>query len=388
MEFSLLIYMMQPEPIPKPTGPTGEEGSAENQRAAKNAVESRLIPLAVAILTCILISLSMAYALVWLFPVPRETQARVTATNGPAPAPPPTPAQPAGPTAPPASMAAPLVAADLPVDAGLLAAPGSMEPTRKVRIAPFHIAETEVTNRQYREFTRATGHAPPSFWSNGDFPPGAGDDPVTMVSWQDAADYCRWLSGVLGREARLPSEAEWELAAGGPAAHRYPWGNNWDDKAAASAETSGRMQPVRSYPAGRAPSGAYDMAGNAWEWVRDEAPGPDAPPGTTMRIARGGAANEPMKFIGVRARTALPGDKPRRYLGFRFVIIREGDGPGAPATSPAGQTAPGATPPSSDKQPAPSASGTLSRKNASWPAPSVPEILRQPATNAADNPLR
>jgi formylglycine-generating enzyme required for sulfatase activity len=70
---------------------------------------------------------------------------------------------------------------------------------------------------------------------------------------------------------RQLAEAEEGLAARGNEGLKYPWSDEWDERAAASTETGGRVRAVKSYPAGRSPFGAYDMAGNVWEWVEDEA---------------------------------------------------------------------------------------------------------------------
>jgi formylglycine-generating enzyme required for sulfatase activity len=86
-------------------------------------------------------------------------------------------------------------------------------------------------------------------------------------------DFCRWLSKQIGLTIRLPSEAEWEAAARGGDARRYPWGDDWRDDHAATEEdqeTRGARwsTPVGCYPRGAAPGGALDMAGNVWEWTR------------------------------------------------------------------------------------------------------------------------
>jgi hypothetical protein len=64
----------------------------------------------------------------------------------------------------------------------------------------------EITNRQYLEFTLATGRVAPESWAGKTFREGSADQPVTMVDWYDARDYCAW------RGKRLPSREEWKNA--------------------------------------------------------------------------------------------------------------------------------------------------------------------------------
>jgi len=64
----------------------------------------------------------------------------------------------------------------------------------------------EVTNREYQEFILTTGRAAPDHWDGTTFPPGSEEEPVTMVTWYDARDYCAW------RGKRLPSQDEWHRA--------------------------------------------------------------------------------------------------------------------------------------------------------------------------------
>jgi len=92
------------------------------------------------------------------------------------------------------------------------------------------------------------------------------------VQWYWCRDFCRWLSAQTGLTIRMPSEAEWEAAARGGDARRYPWGNDWQDDHAATKEdqeTRGTIwtTPVGCYAAGAAPGGALDMTGNVWEWT-------------------------------------------------------------------------------------------------------------------------
>lgn len=92
------------------------------------------------------------------------------------------------------------------------------------------------------------------------------DFPVTGVNWFAAKEFCEW------RNARLPSEAEWEKAARGPNGFEYPWGNEWDAKITNTGddgEWDEGMAPVGAYPKNKSPYGAFDMSGNVWEWVAD-----------------------------------------------------------------------------------------------------------------------
>ncbi|GIX46666.1 MAG: hypothetical protein KatS3mg131_0877 [Candidatus Tectimicrobiota bacterium] len=65
---------------------------------------------------------------------------------------------------------------------------------------------TEVSNREYQAFVLATGRAAPAHWHGTEVPAGSEEDPVTMVTWYDARDYCAW------RGKRLPTQVEWQAA--------------------------------------------------------------------------------------------------------------------------------------------------------------------------------
>ena len=85
-----------------------------------------------------------------------------------------------------------------------------------------------------------------------------------MMRWT----YCAWLSRAVGREMRLPTEAEWERAARHTDGRIYPWGNDFDAGRCNMAETGiGGTSPVGIFPTGDAVCGASDMAGNVWEWT-------------------------------------------------------------------------------------------------------------------------
>ncbi|MBV8858990.1 MAG: SUMF1/EgtB/PvdO family nonheme iron enzyme [Acidobacteria bacterium] len=301
-----------------------------NSNLKGNADESRLVPLTLAGLVCFVTAVALGYGGWLLFGThAREEPERPAELRQSPPAPATPEATPA--TAARNESAATAPAGELPVPGGevTLGGEGTGLPLRRVIVKPFIVAETETTNEQYRDYLKETGHPAPPNWKEGEFPSGAALEPVAGVTWQEAADYCKWLSGKLGVTVRLPTEAEWELAARGPQGLKYPWGNEWDARAAASTETGGRVRAVKSYPAGRSPFGAYDMAGNVWEWVEDEATDAEGRPklegGAKLRVIRGGAATEPRAFVSATARYEVREDKGSARLGFRYVVVR-GDG--------------------------------------------------------------
>ncbi len=148
-------------------------------------------------------------------------------------------------------------------------------PRHEVSLDGFYIDKFEVTNGKYWEFVKVTGHRIPqhpqnpsrTLWENGRISESLGERPVINVDWFDAEAYCRWTS------KRLPTEAEWEKAARGTDDRRFPWGNmepthkhlNYNQQ----WQGEKTLMPVGSYEAGKSPYGAYDMAGNVWEWVAD-----------------------------------------------------------------------------------------------------------------------
>ncbi|MCU0287967.1 MAG: SUMF1/EgtB/PvdO family nonheme iron enzyme, partial [Acidobacteria bacterium] len=98
------------------------------------------------------------------------------------------------------------------------------------------------------------------------------DQPVVGITWYGAHAYCFWLSCLHKQKMvyRLPSEVEWEWAAGGKERREYPWPKDKGEptpKLANYGENVGATTPVGRYPEGATPEGLMDMAGNAWEWM-------------------------------------------------------------------------------------------------------------------------
>ncbi len=134
-------------------------------------------------------------------------------------------------------------------------------PAHWVFLDGYFIDRYEVSNEQYGEFMKSTGHAGPAYWDDPRL--NKPNQPVVGVNWFDATAYCEF------RGKRLPTESEWERAARGPNGLRYPWGNELDPLKANYGLTKGGTLPVDSLPEGKSPYGLHHMAGNVFEWVQD-----------------------------------------------------------------------------------------------------------------------
>jgi serine/threonine-protein kinase len=205
----------------------------------------------------------------------------------------------------------------------------SQWPAHEVTVGPFAIDRTEVTNAEYADFVKETGHAPPpEVWDGARPKPGEERMPVSNVTYEDARAFAAWRSKRDGVTYRLPTEEEWEYAArGGDSARAYPWGAEWT---AGYANLGGEgAAAVGSYPQGRTPQGLDDMIGNVWEWTASEASmykGNDqtalAPSDRGKLVTRGGSyesrpdGDEPMNAT---ARRWVPRNFRHRVLGFRLV---------------------------------------------------------------------
>jgi formylglycine-generating enzyme required for sulfatase activity len=230
-------------------------------------------------------------------------------------------------------------------------------PLHKAYLDEFCIGTCPVTNAEYAQFVRETGHPSPTiralplmvsgdleaefrrlaekyFWSDGTPPKGRDRHPVTLVQFEDALAYCEWLASKTEKPVRLPTEAEWEKAArGGLDGKRFPWGDTLDLACAhflpqAGLKAERGTAEVGSYP----PNGfhLFDMTGNVWEWVSDwYAPNyysraqylnPQGPESGLMRIVRGGAwVNAEGRYLRCAYRHKLPPDSYAYSIGFRIA---------------------------------------------------------------------
>ena len=242
-----------------------------------------------------------------------------------------------------------------------------------MKLGRFAIDRTEVTNAQYRKFldwiVRTGDHSlchpdepegkdhTPRYWLEYNpllkdpdyarvtsFGPDTftdPDKPVVGVDWYDAYAYAAYAG------KRLPTEAQWELAARGSDGRRWPWGDQWHwGRANATSEKSGGEEtgidipargkekdgfiyaaPVGSFPKGQSPLGCDDMAGNVSEWCADwyrsdyyrsaSRVDPSGPTTGQLKVIRGGSSQNLPSSLHCAKRFAYEPEYRTFTLGFR-----------------------------------------------------------------------
>ncbi|QPJ66067.1 MAG: formylglycine-generating enzyme family protein [Candidatus Nitrohelix vancouverensis] len=192
-------------------------------------------------------------------------------------------------------------------------------PEHDVVLDAFFIDKYEVTNKLYEKVVPEHRLRRSPFSS-------CDDCPVSKVSWYEAADYC-YLIG-----KTLPSEAQWEKAAGARNGCEFPWGPQFDvtkGQARGGLKLRDETASVGSYPPNK--YGLYDMAGNMWEWVsdwftiNDRFPeimyNPKGPRRGQMKVRRGGAWSDSIHAMtsGWRDRSH-PFSRGFNDIGFRCAL--------------------------------------------------------------------
>lgn len=219
---------------------------------------------------------------------------------------------------------------------GNLGCPDSELPYHEVTLPTYIIDRFEVTNSQYKACVDAgICEAPKSkasktredYFINPDY------DlyPVIQVTYEDAQTYCEWTG------MRLPTEAEWELAARSLYANLYPWGNEDPDCTLANSLNDlnvtscvGDTTMVGSYVLGSSDYGVMDMAGNVWEWVADyysadyysisPTENPQGPESGSERVVRGGGWSGSWRYLRTPSRAYDLPFYSGADLGFRCAM--------------------------------------------------------------------
>jgi formylglycine-generating enzyme required for sulfatase activity len=250
------------------------------------------------------------------------------------------------------------------------------KPVHSVTLSDFYLSKYEVTVAEFRTFVEASGYRTDAekegssrAYEDGKWVDKAGRNwrhdpegnsandkhPVINVSWNDATEYCKWLSQKTGKTYRLPTEAEWEYAAGNGSRHtKYSWGNGYPvgknggnvaDETGASkfnwaknasniflnyADGFASTAPIGSFNPND--FGLYDMTGNVWEWCSDwygsdyykssPSQDPAGPASDSLRVVRGGAWLFYPQYCRVANRVNSIPDHRYNYVGFRLARTR------------------------------------------------------------------
>jgi iron(II)-dependent oxidoreductase len=225
-----------------------------------------------------------------------------------------------------------------------------------VRVAPFRIARTAVTNAEYAAFVDADGYLRRELWSEEGWawrtdagveaprywlkkggawhvsrfdqrvplPP---EYPVMHVNWHEAQAYCRFA------HRRLPTEAEWEYAASVTPSgkQRFPWGDALPAADHANLQNTGPV-PVDAFAQGDAASGCRQLVGNVWEWTAspfEPYPGFVVDPYKeysqpwfgTHKVLRGGSFATSRRLIRNTWRNFYTPDRGDIFAGFRTCAV-------------------------------------------------------------------
>ena len=212
-------------------------------------------------------------------------------------------------------------------------------PAHRVTLSTYYIDQHEVTVRQFVQFLKETGRpidAAKLTSRETTDPPVAEDPPAVNLSAREAKAYCNWA------DRKLPTEAQWEMAARSPDGRISYWNGELPRKD--PLRGTRLMEPVMSLPSDVSPYGAFDMAANAWEWTseyydslyynqfRNVVLDPTGPKESRSKLTqvtvKGGSKSGVLTWRdGLKIETRLP------YLGFRGALPVEG-APAAPPTAP------------------------------------------------------
>ena len=198
-------------------------------------------------------------------------------------------------------------------------------PVHRVTISQsFRMGKTEVTNAQFEAFR-------PSHKSlrGKDGVSKEDDEAVVNVSYQDAVDFCKWLSEKEGKNYRLPTEAEWEYACRAGTYTKYYTGDYLPESMCRNQTIVRNYQPVSLKAGSGVPNafGLYNMHGNVEEWCldwygpySDEAQTDPTGPATGLyRVTRGGSHHTPTDYLRSANRMAMLPDDRHSLTGFRVV---------------------------------------------------------------------
>jgi formylglycine-generating enzyme required for sulfatase activity/serine/threonine protein phosphatase PrpC len=200
-------------------------------------------------------------------------------------------------------------------------------PRHSVKVEKFAISKHEITFAEYDKYINATGKKPPE-----DLYMDRATHPVIFVTWDDAYYYVKWLSEQTGHKYKLPSEAQWEYAAGTGKRSPFWWGFKEEPKRAHCFGCGSGLdprKPTKVATFGANEFGVFDTAGNIAEWVHDcwhdnykGAPADDEVwegGDCAFRVARGGSYSSPPQSTRHAKRDKFKSDSAYDHVGVRVV---------------------------------------------------------------------
>ncbi|RMG67400.1 MAG: hypothetical protein D6722_13240 [Bacteroidetes bacterium] len=223
------------------------------------------------------------------------------------------------------------------------------QPPHRVSLDGFWLGKYPVTHAQYADFLVAVNRTDSYWiktgnWLNGYLnhlaitpghtwvKTGYEKHPITGVSWFGALAYCNWLAEHTRQNWCLPTEAEWEYAAGGGQGPRTKWAGTHEEKElreyAWYVDNASNVKPVGQ----KRPNalGLHDMSGNVWEWCADwhaadsyrQGPvqNPHGPDSGKYRIGRGGGWGSSSRYLRVAKRGVFLPNRQSIINGFRVAI--------------------------------------------------------------------
>ncbi len=248
-----------------------------------------------------------------------------------------------------------------------------------VWVDDFYISKYEVSNLFYYEFVKDSGYYKreywddegwnfintlqerlPKYWSSSYEPPYKSDPfsnedfkPVIGISWYEANAFCNWYGKKIGKNVKLPTEAQWEKAArwSDPApdnriGYRYPWGADFDKNRFNGYNFEDGFvyaAYVYAYENGISQYGVYNLIGNVWEWCRDwyksnyyyevyitnikNPEGPSTPPAHYYKVVRGGDFGPCLKKDYRNTnRNAFPINYRGHAVGPNIIVVNDNIG--------------------------------------------------------------
>lgn len=230
------------------------------------------------------------------------------------------------------------------------------KPIHKVMITDFYMGKYPVTVGEFKQFIEAISHQTDAdkdggsnLWDGKKWEKRSGvnwrcgvdgrllphsdfNHPVIHVSWNDGIAYCDWLSQQTGKTFGLPTEAQWEYAAGGGSTNRTKWAGTNKENELGKYAWFDKNSRNKTHPVGElTPNqlGLYDMSGNVWEWCNDwydtYSPAtdinPKGPSKGSGRVLRGGSWDGRAGGCRVAYRDSDSPGYRNYYIGFRVVLV-------------------------------------------------------------------